>query len=126
MIRAGVVRYSECSAAPVDRVAEGTVRFQLENSDWEHHQSQLSKENVPLPTEIFHRQCYVTTWFDKAGFKQRDFIGVDNILWQVGFPQSSSTYPDTAAAVQENLGELPADERDRIVHGNAAKLYGVG
>ena len=102
------------------------IVFQLENSDWEHHQSQLSKESIPLPTEVFHRQCYVTTWFDKAGFKQRDFIGVDNILWQVGFPQSSSTYPDTGAAIWENLGELPADERDRIVHGNAAKLYGVG
>ena len=91
-----------------------------------YHQSQLSKENVPLPTEVFHRQCFVTTGFDKAGFKQPDFIGVDNnILWQAGLPQSTSTYPETAAAVAANLGRLSADERERITRGNAAKLYAV-
>lgn len=99
------------------------IVFQLENSDWEWKQSQLNKEGIPLPTEVFHRQCYVTTWFEKAGLKQRDYIGVDRILWQVGFPQSSSTYPGTAAAIRENLGDLSGDERARITHGNAAKLY---
>jgi predicted TIM-barrel fold metal-dependent hydrolase len=101
------------------------IVFQLENSDWEWQQSQLQREGIPLPSEIFRRQCYVTTWFEKAGLRQRDFIGVDSILWQVGFPLSSSTHPDTASAIRENLGDLPARERERIVHGNAAALYGL-
>jgi predicted TIM-barrel fold metal-dependent hydrolase len=88
-------------------------------------QSQLEKEQIPRPSEVFHRQCYVTTWFEKAGLKQRDFIGVDNILWQVGFPGSSSTYPETQAAVRENLGDLPDVERQKIIRDNAAKLYGL-
>jgi predicted TIM-barrel fold metal-dependent hydrolase len=101
------------------------IVFQLENSDWEWQQSQLEKEQIPRPSEVFHRQCYVTTWFEKAGLKQRDFIGVDNILWQVGFPGSSSTYPETQAAVRENLGDLPDVERQKIIRDNAAKLYGL-
>ena len=101
------------------------IVFQLENSDWEWESSQLSKEGIPLPSDVFHRQCHVTTWFEKAGLRQRDLIGVDNILWQVGFPASSSTYPGTAAAIERNLAELTDAERRKIVRDNAAALYGI-
>jgi predicted TIM-barrel fold metal-dependent hydrolase len=101
------------------------IVFQLENSDWEWRQSQLVKENVPTPSEVFHRQCFVTTWFDKAGLKHRDFIGVDRILWQSEFPLSTSTYPDSAQAIERNFEGMPKDDRDKIVCGNAAALYGI-
>ena len=101
------------------------IVFQLENSDWEWHQSQLQKENVPVPSDIFHRQCYVTTWFDKSAFKHRGFIGVDNILWQSEFPLSTSTYPKSAEFIQRNMGDVPAADRDKIVYQSTAKLYGI-
>ena len=101
------------------------IVFQLENSDWEWHQSQLHKENVPLPSEVFHRQCFVTTWFERAGFAQREVIGIENILWQSEFPLSTSTYPDSAESIERNLQALSAEERERVLYRNAAALYGI-
>src|SRR5262249_5034000 len=84
------------SAARID-----CLPFQIENSDHEWDRSMLIKDGMTIrPSEIFHRQCYVTTWAEKAALdSQRAFIGVDNILWQSEFPLETSTYPSSAAHI---------------------------
>lgn len=102
------------------------VPFQLELADHEWRTSMLEKEGVKLkPTELFHRQCYVTTWFDKAGLMMRDFLGVGNILWQSEFPLGTSTYPNSADFIQRNFEGIEKADRDRILYQNAAELYKV-
>lgn len=101
------------------------VPFALEALDhqWER---QLLAQNDGLterPSEIFHRQCYVTTWKEKVGLRNRKYIGVDRILWESEFPRSSSTYPESAKLIDNNLHDVPSQEREQILWRNAARLY---
>ncbi len=102
------------------------LSFQLELSDHEWGASMLAKEGMELkPSELFQRQCHVTTWAEKAGMTQREFIGVDNILWQSEFPMETSTWPDSAGFIEKNFEGIPDDHRNKILSGNAKRLYKI-
>ncbi len=101
------------------------VPFALEALDhqWER---QLLARNEGLkdrPSEVFHRQCYVTTWKEKVGLRNRKYIGSDRILWESEFPRSSSTYPESAAMIDNNFSDVPKEDREQILWRNAARLY---
>jgi len=104
--------------------------FLLECSDHEWERICLKGEQPyemqTSPTDIFHRQCNVTTWFENIGLRLRHLIGVENILWASEFPLETSTYPKSVEMVEKNFADVPAGERDKIVSGNTARLYGLG
>ena len=102
------------------------VPSQLELCDHQAENAMLEKEGMTIqPSEIFHRQCYVTTWFDRAGMRIRSDVGLGNILWQSEFPLETSTWPRSAELIEGNFAGVPQNERDLILFGNAAKLYRV-
>ena len=53
------------------------------------------------------------------------FIGVDNILWQSEFPMEPSTWPDSAGFIEKNFEGIPDDHRNKILSGNAKRLYKI-
>lgn len=77
------------------------------------------------PSDIFHRQCHVTTWFEQVGLRMRGLIGVNNILWASEFPLETSTYPNSVATVEKNFKDVPRDEREKITSGNTKALYKI-
>ncbi len=100
------------------------LSFQLELSDHEWGASKLVKEGMEIkPSELFQRQCHVTTWAEKAGMLQREFIGVDNIMWQSEFPMETSTWPESAAFIERNFSDIPEAHREKALSGNARRLY---
>ena len=54
---------------------------------------------------------------------QREFIGVDNIMWQSEFPMETSTWPESAAFIERNFSDIPEDHREKVLAGNARRLY---
>ena len=54
------------------------VPFALEALDHQWERQLLAKNEglTQRPSEIFHRQCYVTTWKEKVGLRNRRYIGV--------------------------------------------------
>ena len=56
----------------------------------------ISKGYDLTPSEMFHRQCYMTGWYDRAAIEARHYLGVDNIMWETNFPQATSTWPTDA------------------------------
>jgi predicted TIM-barrel fold metal-dependent hydrolase len=103
--------------------------FMLEVADHERERI-CRKGELPLemdtpPSTIFHRQCHVTTTFDRVGLRLASFIGVVNILFGSEFPLDCSNYPQTAAAIDRNFAGVPESDRRRILWENAAELYGV-
>ncbi|HZP45042.1 MAG TPA: amidohydrolase family protein [Candidatus Binataceae bacterium] len=101
------------------------VPFGLEALDhqWERQRLAENEGFAERPSAIFRRQCYVTTWKEKVGLRNRKYIGVDRILWQSEFPRASSTYPETARMIDHNFAEVPQPDRDAILWRNAARLY---
>jgi predicted TIM-barrel fold metal-dependent hydrolase len=104
--------------------ALGWVAYLLEYTDHQFREDRVDTEGYELnPSGMFHRQGYVTGWYDRAGVRTRDIIGVDNIMWSTMFPQATSSFPDTKEMVGRSLDGVPKEERDKLLWGNAAALY---
>jgi predicted TIM-barrel fold metal-dependent hydrolase len=102
----------------------GWVSSVLEACDSEWERRHLWAEGLlTRPSELFRRQMYVDFWFETAGIQVRDFIGVDNILWESDFPHITSTYPNSWSAVEHSLAGVPQADRERLLFRNAARLY---
>jgi uncharacterized protein len=98
--------------------------YELETADHQFERQRLHMEGYDMtPSEMFHRQCYLVGWYDRSGVESRHYLGVDNILWCTNFPQATSTWPTTRDYLARNFQDVSADERDRILWSNAARLY---
>lgn len=78
------------------------------------------------PSTYFHRQMHLTFVDDPGGVQQRHQIGVDRIMWSTDFPHPATSWPHSTSVVERNFAGVPHDERDLMVAGNAARLYGLG
>ena len=102
----------------------GWVSSVLEACDHEWQKRHLWSEGlITRPSELFRRQIFVDFWFETVGVQLRDYIGVDNILWESDFPHITSTYPTSWDAVEHSLAGVPTADREKILFGNAARLY---
>ena len=83
--------------------------------------------NLPLlPSEYVERHAHFTYVSDAYAIANRDRIGVERILWSSDYPHGNANYPDTWPPVQASFNDVPRDERDLILSGNAIRLYGFG
>jgi predicted TIM-barrel fold metal-dependent hydrolase len=105
--------------------AESTIGWGTYLLEYADHQYEQDHCDYPLkPSEMFHRQCYLTTWCDDVKIHARH-VGIDNILWASNFPAANSTWPETQNFLSQRLAGLNEAEQQRIVSTNAAKLYNV-
>ena len=44
-------------------------------------------------------------------------------MWQSEFPMETSTWPESAAFIERNFSDLPEDHREKVLAGNASRLY---
>lgn len=102
----------------------GWLNYVLEACDheWERHHL-WTQGIVTRPSELFRRQVHVSFWFEYRGVESRHKLGLDNIMWQSDFPHNVSTYPDSWKFVDQRLSGVPADERKKLLYGNAVQLY---
>jgi predicted TIM-barrel fold metal-dependent hydrolase len=77
------------------------------------------------PSSYFHRQMYLTFVDDPRGLEYRHALGVDRIMWSTDFPHPATSWPNSQGIVEKNFEGIPVDERDLIVAGNAARVYGL-
>lgn len=105
--------------------AESTIAWGTFLLEYADHQYEQDHCDYPLkPSEMFHRQCYLTTWYDQAAIHARH-IGADNILWSTNFPAATSTWPETQKYVAKGMTGVSAAARQQILSGNAARLYKI-
>lgn len=77
-----------------------------------------------LPTDFMRSNVYHSFQEDGLGIQMRDMIGVDNLMWGSDYPHAESTFPESQRILTEILEGVPEDEQDKIVGGNAARIYG--
>ncbi len=79
-----------------------------------------------LPSEIIHRQVYITFQEDPAGVAGARALGLlDNCMWASDYPHGGSTWPKSQEVVASQLGGLDKESAQKLAWGNAAKFYGV-
>ena len=112
----------------------GWLPFALDMMDWMWLNSGVRQENPEmnlLPSEYFKRQIYGCFWFERKTLKSTiEHIGADNILYESDFPHPTSMSPGPASIaiepkqyIQEVLADFPIDVVEKILYGNAARVY---
>ena len=79
-----------------------------------------------LPSDFMRSNVYHSFQEDGLGIRDRDIIGVENLLWGSDYPHAESTFPESQRILDEILVGVPEDEKALIVGGNAARLYNLG
>jgi predicted TIM-barrel fold metal-dependent hydrolase len=105
--------------------AESTISWGTYLLEYADHQYEQDHCNYELrPSEMFHRQCYLTAWYDEVKINARH-IGIGNILWSTNFPMANSTWPDTLQITEKCLAGMNEAEQRQILSANAAELYKI-
>ncbi len=103
----------------------GWGAYILEYTDFQFKGDGLHRSYDLTPSEMFKRQCYLVGWYDRASIRTRRYIGTENILWATNFPLATSTWPKSGDTISRCFRDVPDDERQKILWGNAATLYRV-
>ena len=109
----------------------GWVPFLLEAMDYQWHENlvpHVKKEvwKEMLPSEIFHRNIYVSFWFEQFGpARAIDLIGQDNVMFETDFPHGTALTDRVQEQVANTLAGLAPDVRRKVLHDNAARLLNL-
>lgn len=113
----------------------GWLPSALETMDWQWRNGGVTKEHPDydlLPSEYFRRQIYGCFWFEEIGARFAIEQFADNILYETDYPHPTCQYPGPFTPAQRPrdyatrvLGDLPDDVLAKILHDNAARVYGL-
>ena len=102
----------------------GSVSCVQAACDHEWERRQLWRHGLDRkPSELIRQQVYVNFWYEQAGIDLRHAVGIDNVMWESDYPHIASTYPDSWKFVERSLAGVPAEERKKMLYGNAQALY---
>ncbi len=94
---------------------------------WKRHRNWLpaGQELSRLPSEWFATGIYTTFQDDWVAFRSVDMLDWHRLLWANDFPHSDSTWPWSRSMLDEHAARLGPAQRDAILSGNTAELYGI-
>jgi predicted TIM-barrel fold metal-dependent hydrolase len=105
----------------------GWLLYFLERADvvYKRHRFWTKSTLKEPPRFYFDRQCYAAFLEDHGAVFARHQIGIGNLLWECDYPHSDTTWPYSRKFIAEQFKDVPEAERQQIVAGNAARLYGL-
>ena len=93
---------------------------------YDRHRNWLTAgELTQRPSDTFMEHIYLTFQDDWVAFRTVDLMNVNRLMWANDFPHSDATWPDSQALLAEHAAHLTPEAQSRIVHDNAAELYGL-
>jgi predicted TIM-barrel fold metal-dependent hydrolase len=107
----------------------GWIPFFLDRLDYTYTQRHGNANyyrfrTADLPSQLFRRNVFCSFQDDDLGIRERYTIGIDGLCWGSDYPHTESTFPRSREIMGKRLASVPADERDQVVAGNVARLYG--
>ena len=78
-----------------------------------------------LPSRYFKDNWTVTFIQDRMAIESRHAVGIENMCWSTDFPHHPNDWPYSRKVITDHFVNVPEAEKQRIVCGNAAKLYGL-
>jgi predicted TIM-barrel fold metal-dependent hydrolase len=77
------------------------------------------------PSEYLKRQVYATFINEPIFLNTLNLYGVDNAMWSSDYPHTAAIWPRSQQFIEETFGALSEENRRKIVHDTAARLYGI-
>jgi uncharacterized protein len=106
----------------------GWIPFVLEAADHSYLEARPGRRSEweMLPSDYFARQVYACYWFETvAPTKLLGEIPVDNILFETDFPHPTCLFGNVRERIEVSLANATESDREKILWGNAAALYGI-
>ncbi len=113
----------------------GWLPAMLETCDWQWRNGGVLDEHPEydlLPSEYFRRQIYGCFWFEQQAALDAIAQYPDNILYETDYPHPTCQHPGPRTPAQRPrvyasrvLGQCPPDVQAKILHENAARVYGL-
>jgi predicted TIM-barrel fold metal-dependent hydrolase len=107
----------------------GWIPYLLERADdvWKQHRAWVSTgiEVEEPPSTYYYRQVYGCFFRDYHGIASLEACGVDNVMFEVDYPHSDSTWPDSRSVAAEIMAGLESDVVHKLVRGNAISLLSL-
>jgi predicted TIM-barrel fold metal-dependent hydrolase len=77
------------------------------------------------PSEYIKRQVYATFINEPVFISELHRYGPDNIMWSSDYPHLAATFPRSQQFISETFGSLTPEQKRKIVHDTAARVYGL-
>ncbi len=107
----------------------GWIPYLLERADdvWEQHRAWIGGvgSTTEPPSTYYYRQVFGCFFRDRHGLRSLEECGVDNVMFEVDYPHSDSTWPDSKAVAMDLMAGLPESTVTKLVRGNAISLLGL-
>jgi predicted TIM-barrel fold metal-dependent hydrolase len=84
--------------------------------------------NIPIkqaPSYYWFRNMSATFISDRNGIANRHGVGVDNIMWSTDYPHHGNDWPYSRKTIEDMMGHIDRDERQKIVADNAVRIFGL-
>jgi predicted TIM-barrel fold metal-dependent hydrolase len=76
-----------------------------------------------LPSEYWFQNWFVTFIMDHYGVQNRDFIGVDTMMWSSDYPHLGNDWPYSRKVLDSLFAGTPADDKQKITCDNARRVF---
>ncbi len=113
----------------------GWLPSAMETFDWQWRNGGVGDDHPEydlLPSEYFRRQVFGCFWFERQSALAAIDRFEDNILYETDYPHPTCQHPGPRTPAQrpreyatELLGGLPDEVVGKVLHHNAASLYGL-
>ena len=131
MIFSGVFeRYPKLQVGSVEQELAWAPHF-IERLDYNYTQriqgvtQEWRFKGDALPSDFFHNNIFLGFQEDAMGIRDRDIIGVDQLLWGGDYPHTESTFPRSREIIEEILVDCTDEEKTKIAGGNSARIYNL-
>ena len=107
-------------------VDSGWLPYLAEQMDDRYHRAApVNRPDIKrLPSEYFDDNIFTTFITDSYGVRNRDAIGVSQMLWSSDYPHSGADWPNSHNTIDDHFeGVDAADRAHAILAGNALRLY---
>jgi hypothetical protein len=102
------------------------VPYFLERIDYNydrHHAWTGQDFGDTLPSQLFNQHILTCFIDDQFGVAVRDFLDMDNVMWECDYPHSDSTWPTAPESLLKGIHDVSNYDIDRITHLNAMRHY---
>lgn len=106
----------------------GWMPFQMERMDSVFREGRGGVGGSgPLPSEIAKGRIYGCIFDDLVGLRQRNEVGIDQILFETDYPHSDGTFPHSRKIAHSMFAAVGMDTEEcyKVIRGNAIEAYGL-
>jgi predicted TIM-barrel fold metal-dependent hydrolase len=75
------------------------------------------------PSYYWYRNNAASFITDRSGVELRHRVGVENMMWSSDYPHHGNDWPYSRKSIADAMGNIPAEERAKIVGGNATRIW---